>query len=160
MWDRLAWPGRMVLLHISLGGRLPAQEQAEEPDPCQLPGPGSSAPGLSPSLCRSRPDPQPSSPIAESSLMTGWDVRLHTLVSGWRNGTEAPISPGGTSLSRTVLSPALCPSSPSSDHPHLLPSLHHCEGQALAREGWTSVLPILSQGFGGGQRAQQGEAKQ
>lgn len=107
--------------------------------------------------------PQTRSPVSQIFIHNRMDAGLNTLVSGRSSRTEAPLSPGGTSF-LLHCSPPTPP--PSSAH-HLLlpsipllPSLHHSEGQALATGGRTRSFPPSPRDFGGGQRAQQGEAKQ
>lgn len=120
----------------------------EQPAPCPLP-----VLELSP---RPESQPHPSWPDPLSSGLVSRVVtqdrmgcQVEYISVRLEEQAEAPISPGGTSSLPHCSLPALCPSSSPSDHPCLLPSLHHSEGQALARESWTSVLPILSQGFRG-----------
>lgn len=88
------------------------------------------------------------------SLMDRMDVRLNTLVSAGGAGPRLPLASRYFLLFQTSAQHLLLPIIPTSCH------LYHSKGQALAREGWTSVLPSSPKDFGGGQRAQQGETKQ
>lgn len=92
----------------------------------------SSAPGLSPNPVH--PGQRPGQAVVTHDRV---GCQVEYISVRLEEQEEAPISPGGTSSLPHCSLPALCPSSSPSDHPCLLPSLHHSEGQALARESWT-----------------------